>query len=629
MRYVGARYTPKFMGAYDVTQQYENLCVVDNGLGTSYISKKPVPAGIPLTNTIYWAIYGASSGAIINIQNQIDEMKNGDVPESLQNQITSNTDDVETLKAAIIEERTNRIQNDNNLNSAISANSSNIAANTTLISNETSARQAADNSLQTQIDQIVAPSGTAPNPAEIENARIDVYGVTNSTLGDAIRKQATLSVMPRGNYSGANVDFNDFPMGISRVYGTTDPLNSPVNNPFGFVITTRDSTNINDTGTKTQLYFAYDSTRTIYIRYLSGGSWVSWRKLSDGTSIEHADVAYSMMMPGHAALTGSGIDFDTLDKGYYRVYSTEEPVHSPAKDPFGLVLVIEDYVTNFGNAKTQIYMPYGKHGYCLARYYSGGSWTSWVNFCGDYNYEVIINPGDNLYDKISNIEENTHVIINVGTYDISSIIAELPDSYDSDLHVKPGCWIEGRGMPNIICRLETKRTNNSIFKFDGGNGRISGLKINAKNTRYAIHDDYANNNPNVNFKHIIENCIISYEGITGGSYNDGLAIGGGMGANVTNVIKDNIISSDTNMYPIHYHTSSSIISEGNVAAPGKLEIKNNYLASGTIRVEALSEDLTSNRDAVIVNNNKTNGSISIVNNASLTLIPYIWNNILS
>lgn len=75
-QYIGARYVPKFMGLYDNTQTYEALCVVDNGLGTSYISKIPTPAGTPLTNTTYWIVYGAASGAIINLQNQIDNINN-------------------------------------------------------------------------------------------------------------------------------------------------------------------------------------------------------------------------------------------------------------------------------------------------------------------------------------------------------------------------------------------------------------------------------------------------------------------------------------------------------------------------------------------------------------------------
>lgn len=71
-QYIGARYMPKFVGTYDPTTAYEALSVVDNGQGTSYVSNRPVPAGTPLTDSDYWAIYGTSSGAITNLQNQID-----------------------------------------------------------------------------------------------------------------------------------------------------------------------------------------------------------------------------------------------------------------------------------------------------------------------------------------------------------------------------------------------------------------------------------------------------------------------------------------------------------------------------------------------------------------------------
>lgn len=70
--YIGARYVPRFTGTYDPTQIYEALDVVDNGSGTSYIAKKQTPAGTPLTDTDYWFVYGSSSGAIINLQQQID-----------------------------------------------------------------------------------------------------------------------------------------------------------------------------------------------------------------------------------------------------------------------------------------------------------------------------------------------------------------------------------------------------------------------------------------------------------------------------------------------------------------------------------------------------------------------------
>lgn len=70
--YVGARYVPRFCDTYDATQAYEALDVVDNGMGTSYIAKIPTPPGTPLTDTTHWALYGSTSGAIINLQNQID-----------------------------------------------------------------------------------------------------------------------------------------------------------------------------------------------------------------------------------------------------------------------------------------------------------------------------------------------------------------------------------------------------------------------------------------------------------------------------------------------------------------------------------------------------------------------------
>lgn len=54
---------------------------------------------------------------------------------------------------------------------------------------EASTRATADANLQSQINQIIAPTGEAPSAAEVENARIGADGVTYNTLGDAIRTQ--------------------------------------------------------------------------------------------------------------------------------------------------------------------------------------------------------------------------------------------------------------------------------------------------------------------------------------------------------------------------------------------------------------------------------------------------------
>lgn len=75
-QYIGARYVPRFVGTYDPTQIYEALDVVDNGSGTSYIARKTVPAGTPLTDSSFWFVYGAASGAIIQLQNDMIQAQN-------------------------------------------------------------------------------------------------------------------------------------------------------------------------------------------------------------------------------------------------------------------------------------------------------------------------------------------------------------------------------------------------------------------------------------------------------------------------------------------------------------------------------------------------------------------------
>ena len=76
--------------------------------------------------------------------------------ESAHNQMAINTSDIETL--------TTQVQ----------GNASNIAS-------EISTRQSGDSLLQSQIDQIIAPTGEAPSAAEVENARIGDDGVTYDT----------------------------------------------------------------------------------------------------------------------------------------------------------------------------------------------------------------------------------------------------------------------------------------------------------------------------------------------------------------------------------------------------------------------------------------------------------------
>ena len=83
------------------------------------------------------------------------------------------------------------------------------------IAAEATARESGDTLLQSQIDQIISPSGEAPSAAEVENARIDVDGETHATLGEAIRGQVgnlksalSLSFVTPDNYELGDISIS-------------------------------------------------------------------------------------------------------------------------------------------------------------------------------------------------------------------------------------------------------------------------------------------------------------------------------------------------------------------------------------------------------------------------------------
>ena len=95
-QYIGARYVPRFLGTYDPTQIYDALDVVDNGSGTSYIARKTVPAGTPLTDSDHWFVYGSASGAIVQLQNDMIAAQ-GDII-TLQGDMTNAQYDIGVLQ---------------------------------------------------------------------------------------------------------------------------------------------------------------------------------------------------------------------------------------------------------------------------------------------------------------------------------------------------------------------------------------------------------------------------------------------------------------------------------------------------------------------------------------------------
>lgn len=74
-QYVGARYVPKFAEPidWDTERGYESLTIVTYK-GESYTSKCPVPPGIDINNTRYWALTGAYNAQVEEYKNQVKDL---------------------------------------------------------------------------------------------------------------------------------------------------------------------------------------------------------------------------------------------------------------------------------------------------------------------------------------------------------------------------------------------------------------------------------------------------------------------------------------------------------------------------------------------------------------------------
>ena len=111
--YIGARYVPIFYeNSEDPTSSlwennvtYEPLTWVTLANGHMYISKKEVPAsiGTPADNGEYWLEAGQYNAYIQTLQDEIDDMKDGTISGSLQNQITQNATDISDMKDGSVE----------------------------------------------------------------------------------------------------------------------------------------------------------------------------------------------------------------------------------------------------------------------------------------------------------------------------------------------------------------------------------------------------------------------------------------------------------------------------------------------------------------------------------------------
>ena len=183
----------------------------------------------------------------------------------------------------IAEEATARAAADTALQQSIAAET---AARTSAVNTEIANRENGDTFLQTQINQIIAPSGEAPSAAEVENARIDVDGVTHTTLGEAIREQVgELNNALDDNFSLADyVDLNTVEMTEGSYLSATGEIKTNANYLLSDYIELPDG--VNTVAVNRNIYLP--NSDTVYPQT----SMVFWYR-SDKTYIGTGTNAYS------------------------------------------------------------------------------------------------------------------------------------------------------------------------------------------------------------------------------------------------------------------------------------------------------------------------------------------------
>ena len=396
-QYIGARYVPTFGRKdetsieWDNTGTYEPLTIVLYQ-GNSYTSRQFVPVGVEIANNEYWANTGnynaqveAYRQEVLSFDSRITENSNKIATETTNRiqadstleasfDIKLNVEKTErenadtTLQNNINAEKTARENSDTTLQANINAETARATekenANATLISG----LRTDVNGFQSQLDNIIAQSGTSDT--EVVQARTGVKGSAFTTLKDRLDAEAftwysvsngdDLNEMTEDGFytlPGSNANVSHQPDGVVTEYSSQGVLLV-----FKIAYSGADFP-------VWQIAFYYNLQKT-FIRWKpTGQSFTDWKKLSDNPI---SILGFTNIFSG-----GATADLNDLTNGYYLMpYDVSNISNLPENDMTGrgVVVVFNSNVTTAG--KWQVYFAYDINKVYI-RWQSGENWQSW------------------------------------------------------------------------------------------------------------------------------------------------------------------------------------------------------------------------------------------------------------